>query len=152
MLRVEESFLLLQTQKSVAFVYLAGRKFCSCSSSCGENGVKYIGGIGSGSCVVGGEDPCDVPTVHAHSVRLRPKSGNQSCSVRAMMSLLVVHDRFDEEVRDACCIVDIVVVVHTMNRGSIWNNKLVNLHTRTVQPLEVQICAKNVCACRYHTT
>jgi len=68
------------------------------------------------------------------------------------MSLLVVHDRFDEEVGDACCVVDIVVVVHTMNRGSIWNNKLVNLRTRTVQPLEVQICAKNVCACRYHTT
>jgi len=114
--------------------------------------VKYIGGIGSGSCVVGREKPCDPPASRLHSSLMCPKSGDQSCSVRAMMSLLVVHDRFDEEVGDACCVVDIVVVVHTMNRGSIWNNKLVNLRTRTVQPLEVQICAKNVCACRYHTT
>jgi len=113
--------------------------------------VKYIGGIGTGSDAVAGEKPCDLPTIEAHNVRIRPKSGDQSCSVTAM-SLLVEGDRFDIELRDACCVVGIVVVVHTMNRSSIWNHKLVNLHTRTVQPLEVQICAKNVCACRYHTT
>ena len=102
--------------------------------------MEYIGGIGTRSCVVGGEKPCDSLASKAHTVRLRPKSGEQSCSVTAL-SLLVVHDRFDVEVRDACSVVDIVGVVHTMNRSSIWNNKLVNLHTRTVQPLEVQICA-----------
>ena len=113
--------------------------------------MKYVGCIATGSCVVGCEKSGDPPASKAHFVRLRPKSGEQSCSV-TVHSLLVVCDCFDEEVRDACSVVDIVVVVNTMNRSSIWNNKLVNLNTRTVLPLEVQICAKNVCACRYHAT
>ena len=66
--------------------------------------MKYFGCIVAGGCKVGGENSGGPSATNRHHTRVLTKPGEKYCFV-AVVFLLVVSDNFDEEVRDACCVI-----------------------------------------------
>ena len=97
MRRIEEGFVRPQIQHGVNCVLLVSRKLCSCSSRRGEEGVKKVGCMVAGSCMVGAEESRGPAASYLHRFRLLLDLGEGHIFV-ALLSPLVEYCSFEKEI------------------------------------------------------
>jgi len=92
--------------------------------------VKYSSCCDAGGCVVGGQNCCVLCANYRKSDRIGFKSAGQRFWDAAFLNLVALGSS-DKKFREAVCMGIVFLEVHAMHRYSIWNSKVVCLHTTT---------------------